>query len=109
VTPLNKINTKLIVYFPTFLNAQLQNLQNDQAQSVVNLVQNNSKKAFTLQLSTAVNAYFFEYALEQAALTLPLTLTLDKVTNPSSNQPFYFVVEQQELSQNKPIIGHSSL
>lgn len=95
ITPLNKVNTKMFVYFPTFMNAQLKNLQSDQAQSVIKLVQNSAKKTFNLQFSSSLNAYFFEYALDQSALSSPFTLTLDTVTNPSSNQSFYFIVEQQ--------------
>ncbi len=49
----------LYVYFPTFLNGQLQNLQNGQTQSIIKLVQNSVKKAFNLQFSSTANAYFF--------------------------------------------------
>lgn len=92
ITPLNKVSTKLFVYFPTFLNAQLQTLKSDQAQSVIKLVQNSVKKTFTLQFSSTANAYFFEYTLDQPTLSQPFTLTLDPITNPTSNQSFYFII-----------------
>ena len=86
VTPLTKSDTNLIVYFPNFLSAQLKNLQaTNQSQSVIELTQNNTKKTYTLQFNSNTKLYFFEYIIDSSTMTSTLVLSLNTVTNPSTN------------------------
>lgn len=86
ITPLNKNNTLLNVYFPSFVNTQLENLlQNNQLSSVVNFVQNSVPKTFTLAFNNDLKVYYFNYPLNQITTNSPFTLTLDNIVNPKTN------------------------
>ena len=86
-------NNTLAIYLPTYLNYQVLNLQasNNNA-SAIKLSQGTADKPFTLQFNSTLGVYFISYILDQLSLNSTFTLTLNNISNPSTNQPFYFIV-----------------
>jgi len=94
IVPIVKNSSEIVVYLPTYLTSQIQNIQstNTNISSSLKLMQGSTQQQINLQFNATMNLYLFTLPLNQSALTQNLSLQLNNLQNPVSNQPFYFII-----------------
>lgn len=55
-------------------------------------MQGSTQQQINLQFNSTMNLYFFILPLNQTTLSQNLSLQLNNLQNPVSNQPFYFII-----------------